>query len=116
MSKQIKLSILGDSISTFANISNNSNKYNSITINEIKKHLLEVDGVIDVHHIHIRSIDTVNNYATVHIVTDEDSHIIKHKVKAELYEHGINHVTVETESSKEHCNEESCIIKTSSSE
>ena len=29
MSKQIKLSILGDSISTFANISNNSNKYNS---------------------------------------------------------------------------------------
>ena len=87
-----------------------------ISVEKIKGHLREIQGVMDVHHIHIRSIDTVNNYATVHIVTDEDSHIIKNKVKAELYEHGINHVTVETESSKEHCDEESCIIKTSSSE
>lgn len=87
-----------------------------ISVKELKKHLTAIEGVKDVHHIHIRSIDGVNNYATLHVVTDEPGHIIKKQIKDELREHGINHVTVETESSEEHCDEESCIIKTSSSE
>ncbi len=82
----------------------------NINIDEIKKHILHIDGVKDVHHIHIRSIDGHHNYATMHIVTDGDSHKIKHKVREELSEHGIVHATLELEGENEHCHEEDCHI------
>ena len=81
-----------------------------INIDEIKEHILHIDGVKDVHHIHIRSIDGHHNYATMHIVTDGDSHKIKDKVREELSEHGIVHATLELESENEHCHEEDCHI------
>ena len=40
-----------------------------IDIEELKEHLLEIEGVDDVHHIHVWSMDGYNNYATMHIVT-----------------------------------------------
>ncbi len=82
----------------------------NIDFDEIKEHILEIDGVIDVHHIHIRTIDGNSNYATMHIVTDGDSHEIKHKVREELNEHGICHATLELESPNEHCHEVECHI------
>ena len=87
---------------------------NNIDIEEIKEHLLEIEGVIDVHHIHIRSIDGFNNYATMHIVVDCEYKQIKHKVKEELEEHGIAHTTIEFEGKDEKCNSEKCEIKKSS--
>ena len=80
----------------------------SIEIEEIKKHILEIEEVIGVHHIHIWSLDSANNYATMHIVTNGDSHEVKEKVRAELKEHGICHATLELEAEDEHCNEEYC--------
>ncbi len=85
-----------------------------ISVAEIKEHLTAVEGVQGVHHIHIRSIDTVNNYATLHLVTDESPHIIKEKVREKLREHRIGHATIEIESSTERCHEENCIIENSS--
>ncbi len=79
-------------------------------IEEIEEHILEIDGVIDVHHIHIRSIDGHNNYATMHIVTDSDHHEIKEKVRKELEEHSIGHATLELETSDEHCHHRECHI------
>ncbi|MBR2954278.1 MAG: cation transporter [Clostridia bacterium] len=81
-----------------------------INVDEIKEHILHIDGVKGVHHIHIRSIDGHHNYATMHIVTDGDSHKIKDKVREELSEHGIIHATLELESENEHCHEEDCHI------
>lgn len=82
-----------------------------IDINEIKEHLLEIDGVIDVHHIHVRSIDGINNYATMHIVAKGDNHEIKDLVRQELKEHGICHTTLELEDETELCHEECCHIE-----
>ncbi|MBQ3057977.1 MAG: cation transporter [Clostridia bacterium] len=82
-----------------------------IDINEIKNHIREIDGVIDAHHIHIWSMDGQSNYATMHIVTNEDAHTIKHKVKVELAEHGIKHATLELESENEHCSEKECHVE-----
>lgn len=82
----------------------------NINVDEIKEHILHIDGVKGVHHIHIRSIDGHHNYATMHIVTDGDSHKIKDKVREELSEHGIIHATLELESENEHCHEEDCHI------
>ncbi len=78
---------------------------------EIEAHLCEIDGVIEVHHIHIWSMDGQNNYATMHIVTDSDHGGIKEKVRAELSEHGITHSTLELESTEENCPSKHCHIE-----
>ena len=84
---------------------------NGIDINELKEHLTKLGGVLDVHHIHIRSIDGNLCYATMHIVTNGDPHEIKHRVREELNEHGIAHATLELEAEGEHCHEEQCHVE-----
>lgn len=84
---------------------------NNISVDEIKEHIKDIDGVKDVHHVHIWSMDGFHNYATMHIVTNEDSHHIKHLIREEMLEHGIEHVTLELEKEDENCHEETCCIK-----
>ena len=80
-------------------------------INEITHHISEIDGVLGVHHIHVWSMDGHNNYATMHIVTNSDSHQIKEKIREELREHGISHATLELESENEHCHDKQCSVE-----
>ncbi len=87
---------------------------NDISIEEIRNHIKEIDGVIDVHHIHIWSIDGFHNYATMHIVAEENSHKIKDKIREELKEHGIGHATLELENKDDHCHEKHCHIEETS--
>ncbi|MDO4744289.1 MAG: cation diffusion facilitator family transporter [Clostridia bacterium] len=82
-----------------------------ISIEEIKKHILDISGVLDVHHVHVRSFDGYNNHATMHIVADGDGVIIKKRIKEELREHGIWHTTLELESADEECCEINCCPK-----
>ena len=77
-------------------------------ITTIKEHIAQIEGVLDVHHIHIRSIDGQNNCATMHIVTNASPQAIKAAVRAELKEHGIGHVTLELETEEEQCPEKEC--------
>ena len=49
-----------------------------------------------------------NNFATLHIVTDDEPHKFKGVIREELREHGIGHVTIEIETSSEHCHEKTC--------
>ena len=86
-----------------------------ISTEEISKHICEIEGVIGVHHIHIRSMDGHSNYATMHVVANGDAHIIKDKIREELREHGIGHVTLELEAKGEHCHEEHCRVDVVSS-
>ena len=60
-------------------------------------------------------MDGQSNYATMHIVTKADTHKIKEKVREELHEHGINHVTLELETENEHCHEEYCRVEVTKS-
>ena len=80
----------------------------NINIEKLKKHITKIDGVIDLHHIHIWSIDGENAYATMHVVFNGESHKIKEKVREELREHGIAHATLELETEGEHCDEMNC--------
>lgn len=84
-----------------------------ICLEEIKEHVLEVEGVVDVHHIHVWSMDGRSNYATMHVVTNGDGHVIKEKIREELKEHGIGHATLELEAEGEHCHEECCHVEQS---
>ena len=84
---------------------------NGIEILEIKEHLLKIENVIDVHHIHIWSMDGINNYATMHVVTEiADTKTLKNNIKEELKEHGIAHTTIEIESKEEKCEDTECSV------
>ena len=87
----------------------------NIDVNELKEHIGKINGVLNIHHIHIWSMDGHNNYATMHIVAEGDSHNIKKQIREELKEHGIGHVTLEIEAKNEHCHEEHCHIEFTSS-
>lgn len=82
-----------------------------IALDEIKEHLTHIDGILDVHHIHIWSMDGQTNYATMHIVANGDPHRIKQQVREELQEHGIDHATLELESEGEHCHQRDCHVE-----
>lgn len=79
-----------------------------IDINELKKHIKEIEGVLDVHHFHVRTLDGVNHIATLHIITSSDPVVTKKAVKEELEEHGISHTTVEIETPEEECEDKNC--------
>lgn len=78
-----------------------------VDIAELKKHLAAIEGVDDIHHIHVWSIDGYNNYATMHIVSKaKNIKKIKQKIREELSEHNICHAILETED--EACGETEC--------
>ncbi|MBE6972176.1 MAG: cation transporter [Ruminococcaceae bacterium] len=79
---------------------------------DVKTHLLELEGVEDVHHLHLWSMDGNHHYATVHVVAEGDAHAIKEAVRQELAEHGIVHATLELETPGEHCHAKECRVET----
>ena len=82
-----------------------------VDLDEIRKHLLKIKGVEDIHHIHVRSLDGFNNIATLHVVVKKYDKEIKQEVKEELKEHGIGHSTIELELEEENCDNKECEIE-----
>ena len=74
---------------------------------EIKEHLLEVKGVLNIHHLHIWGISTNENALTAHIQIEDVNQLprIKKALKEELEEHNIKHSTLEFELLEENCTE-----------
>lgn len=83
----------------------------NICVDEVKKCVMEISGVSDVHHIHLFSIDSYDIYATMHIVTGDDFENIKQKVKHKLNDMKIAHITLELENEGEACLEKECEVK-----
>ena len=86
-----------------------------IDIDELTEEILTIEGVLDVHHIHVWSIDGTHNCATMHVVTGKDPHGIKNEIREKLKDHGIHHITLELESENEHCENDHCHINASHS-
>ncbi|MBR6513712.1 MAG: cation transporter [Clostridia bacterium] len=68
-----------------------------INIPELKEHIGKIEGVRGVHHIHIWSMDGKKHYATMHIICGEGFYEVKDRVRREMREKGIDHVTIEVE-------------------
>lgn len=75
---------------------------------QIRNSLLSIDGVNDVHHIHVRTIDGQNHCATMHVVTDHPE--LKAQIRQNLHQLGIAHATLELETTTERCPEPQCHI------
>ena len=82
----------------------------NIDIEELKLHIQRIEGVDDIHHIHVWSIDGFNNYATMHIVTkSKNIKNVKNMIRKELEEHNICHAILETED--EVCDDKDCHVE-----
>lgn len=83
----------------------------NIPINKIQEEMKELEEVIDIHHIHLWSIDGNNNYLTMHVVNKADNNVeLKKKIREKMLNLGISHVTIELEDEKENCECKECKI------
>ena len=82
-----------------------------IDIEILKKDILNIENVIDVHQVRVHSIDGQTNVAAMHIVTDKNRLEIKKEIRLLLHKYNIFHVTLELESKGELCPEEYCAVQ-----
>jgi len=81
-----------------------------IHLEELKAHLEDVEGVAEVHHLHLRSLDGFRHEATLHAVITGDAAATKAHLREELAEHGAVHTVIETERVGETCPCRECVI------
>lgn len=81
-----------------------------IDIKHLEEHLCELEGVCEVHHIHVWSMDGISNIATLHVVYDGEPLKVKERVREELKEHKIKHSTIELELVGENCTCKNCEV------
>ena len=82
-----------------------------VLIAEVRQCIKGIDGILDVHHLHLWSIDGQNHCVTVHVVTDRVVHDVKKEIREKLSKRGIYHITVEAETREEQCDETHCCMK-----
>lgn len=85
----------------------------NVNITEIKKKLLEIPGIVNVHDLHSWSMDGRYNIMTVHVVLKRDASIdeietFKLKIRRSLKDQNIQHLTIETELEGESCTLKEC--------
>ncbi|AOP35541.1 cation transporter [Leptospira tipperaryensis] len=79
----------------------------------VEKKLKAIDGVLNIHHVHIWPLSTTENALTAHLVLKNDlssdrRRSIKSEARTILKELQIAHVTLETEEERENCNQIDC--------
>lgn len=84
-----------------------------IDIDEIKKRAEDIDGIRNLHHIHVWAISTTENAMTAHMVIDHCDDVnqireIKNKLKHRLEHMNVQHITLETEFSSDDCLKRNC--------
>ena len=85
----------------------------NIDIEDIKETAIQLNGVKDLHHIHIWAISTTENALTGHLVLErnisiEEEQKIKQELKHQLEHKNIQHITLETERENETCETKAC--------
>ncbi len=84
-----------------------------IDINDIKRKSEDVEGIKDIHHIHVWAMSTTENAMTAHVVIDacesiERIGLIKDNLKHRLAHMDIQHITLETEFTNDDCGKRNC--------
>lgn len=79
-------------------------------VDDIQNRIQALDGVLNVHHIHIWAISTTETALTCHIVIPEAAMLeeVTDRVKELLDSLGIHHSTLELETRSSHCHDHDC--------
>jgi cobalt-zinc-cadmium efflux system protein len=85
----------------------------AISISEIREHILEIKGIIDIHDLHIWPMSTTETALTVHVVLTgnpdiKETTIIKNKITDLLKHHDIFHTTIDFEHKDNPCEQQDC--------
>ena len=85
----------------------------NITVEKVKHEAEKIQGVKNIHHIHLWAISTTRNALTAHIVVDNNNSLtqienIKQQVKHTLEHLNIHHATLEVEPEAEICETKDC--------
>ena len=85
----------------------------NVDIEKIKEEVLVFEGVLNIHHMHIWTIEGNYNCLTAHVyidknLTNEEMETLKHEIKHKLEHLNINHSTLEFETHM--CEEENCTV------
>ena len=81
-----------------------------IDVNHLIEHISKIEGIENVHHLHIWSLDGQTNCATVHGVSKLNKNNMKKKIREEFEEFGINHITIEVDENISDCEYIDCSI------
>ena len=84
-----------------------------ISIDHIRRKLKDMPEVTDIHDCHAWSMDGEYNILTIHLRLDKDYKLsqqanLKEKVRSQLKDESINHLTIEFEGQDENCELEDC--------
>ncbi|HEY5368264.1 MAG TPA: cation diffusion facilitator family transporter [Hanamia sp.] len=84
-----------------------------IDIEEIKSKAEKIEGIRDLHHIHVWAMSTTENALTAHLVVDKSKDpdqitFIKNDLKHTIQHMNIQHITLETEFTNEPCKKPEC--------
>lgn len=82
----------------------------NIDVENIQGELGKIEGVSDIHHIHIWAIGTQENAATLHVVVDDIMELgsVREAIRGRLKELGIAHSTIEIEPKGYCCSDPKC--------
>lgn len=87
-------------------------KPDQIDVKLLRKQLEKIPDVVDVHHVHIWSMDGNQNYITMHLKSSTQNYEkLKKSVKHILEENHIQHSTIEIETPDEHCDQLNCHVE-----
>ncbi len=79
-------------------------------VDDIQNRIQAIDGVLNVHHMHIWAISTTETALTCHIVIPDAMMLeeVTDRVKEMLDGMNIHHSTLELETTSSHCHEQQC--------
>jgi cobalt-zinc-cadmium efflux system protein len=74
----------------------------NVDVEKIKKEVVTIKGVINIHHIHVWAMSTTTNALTAHVAVEKTLNFtqveeLKHAIKHKLEHLNIHHATLETE-------------------
>lgn len=83
-------------------------------LESLKKDVLQVRYVKDVHDIHVWSLDGVSHVMTLHAVVESGIDmptvaVVKDQIRKQISSHGAYHVTLEVETALEDCPDVNCV-------
>ncbi|MEX2442480.1 MAG: cation diffusion facilitator family transporter [Alkalispirochaeta sp.] len=81
-----------------------------LSVDEVSDLMTEIPGILDVHDVHLWTLDGTYTLLSAHVVSDGDRCLSdleqqKDKIREMLHSRGIQHVTLELESSDAGCSE-----------
>ena len=84
-----------------------------VSLDDIREKLKDISEITDIHDNHVWSMDGEYNILTIHLRLDKDYKLseqakLKEKVKSQLKDESINHITIEFEGQNENCRLEDC--------